>query len=311
VLEQTFQDWEHVIVNDGGEREVIDYIADFYKAQYAGRLSVIHNECSRGMEAASNIGIHASDSKYIVIHDDDDSWSPDFLQVMVSSLSHSILPSIKGAVSFTNQIAEQLTGLNTVTESIEPYFPIKSPLISFGDMLRANRFPPIAFMYERDHAAALGFYDETFPVLGDWDFNVRFMQQADIMVVPRYLAYYHVRKTGSQQNTLTAGRELHERYTVMLRNRWIRTGLTPLQTESDFPSIAAHIDTHVNVLNTALHNMSLTIGNIQKQEDIIYQRVENIERASCVNITGTKVGRKRWIHGLRSLIAGRIRHRNS
>jgi glycosyltransferase involved in cell wall biosynthesis len=38
------------------------------------------------MEAASNAGIAACDSDYIVIHDDDDSWCPDFLERTVAFL---------------------------------------------------------------------------------------------------------------------------------------------------------------------------------------------------------------------------------
>ena len=61
VLEQTETDWIHVIVNDGGDPGPVDAAAGQYADRYRGRLRVIHNETSAGMEAASNIGIRASE----------------------------------------------------------------------------------------------------------------------------------------------------------------------------------------------------------------------------------------------------------
>jgi len=291
VLDQTYSDWIHVIINDGGDREIVDYLVEFHNERYDGRSILIHNDVSRGMETASNIGIRACGSKYIVIHDDDDGWSPDYLRVMISNLEHCELPSVKGAVSLTNQITERIIGLSAIPESVEPYYPLKTRLVPLDSILRDNLFPPIAFIYEREYAESLNFYDESFPVLGDWDFNVRFLLNADITVVPRYLAYYHIRKSGNLQNTLTAQRDLHERYANLLRNRWIREGLTtPAGSvqSTDLSAVYKHIETlqhgiealnqGIELLQQAQHNTALTVGNIQKQEDIIFQRIENIER---------------------------------
>ena len=50
------------------------------------KLPVIHNVESVGMEAASNIGITASESEYLVINDNDDTWHLGFLEKTVSYL---------------------------------------------------------------------------------------------------------------------------------------------------------------------------------------------------------------------------------
>ena len=70
VLYQTFTNWTHVIVNGGGNRTVLNELLSKYEAHYAGRLQVISHEVPLGMEAASNVGIKKSDSKYLLIHDD-------------------------------------------------------------------------------------------------------------------------------------------------------------------------------------------------------------------------------------------------
>ena len=58
VLCQTFDNWQHVIVNDGGDANPVDELVDRYLDQYAGRLTVIHNTQSKGMEAASRSPFH-------------------------------------------------------------------------------------------------------------------------------------------------------------------------------------------------------------------------------------------------------------
>src|SRR5688572_27059131 len=76
VLAQTFADFVHVVVNDAGNVAKVEELTGQYQEKYAGRLQLIHRESSTGMEAASNAAIKASQSDYVVIHDDDDSWEP-------------------------------------------------------------------------------------------------------------------------------------------------------------------------------------------------------------------------------------------
>jgi glycosyltransferase involved in cell wall biosynthesis len=290
VLAQLYTEWIHVIVNDGGDREDVEALVSHYREQYIGRLLLVHNEASRGMEAASNIGIKASDSKYIVIHDDDDSWAPDYLRVMVDRLENCGDTWVKGAVSFVNEVLETLTGFTAHVTDVRPYLPDRSMLVRLGSMLLYNQFPPIAFIFERAYAERLGLYDESFPVLGDWDFNVRFLQGAEILVVPRYLAYYHRRETGMAQNTIFSARDDHIKYTVLLQNRWVREGLlqsAPAAMQHQQSEVGVtHVLEHVRQLQFAQHNTHLVIDNMQKQMDIIYSRTERaFERSSYERIS--------------------------
>ncbi len=81
VLFQTYPTWTMVIVNDGGDPAPIDALVDHYAARADGRIRVIHNPRSLGMEGASAVGLAALESELLTVHDDDDSWSPEFLTV--------------------------------------------------------------------------------------------------------------------------------------------------------------------------------------------------------------------------------------
>ena len=79
-VKQTYDNFELIIVNDGGASSPVDALLEEFSSKLAGRARVIHNQVSQGMERASNQGIEASSGKYICIHDDDDTWAPSFLQ---------------------------------------------------------------------------------------------------------------------------------------------------------------------------------------------------------------------------------------
>lgn len=77
VLNQTFQDFEIVVVNDGskdGSVEVIRAIKDI-------RVRLFEQE-NAGVSVARNKGIKESKSEYIVFLDADDLWLPEFLQTI-------------------------------------------------------------------------------------------------------------------------------------------------------------------------------------------------------------------------------------
>jgi hypothetical protein len=65
------------------------------------------------------------------------------------------------------------------------------------------------------------------PVLGDWDFHLRFAMRSDIGVIQRPLANYHHRidigeKDSAYGNTVIDGIDFHVEYDARLRNEWLR-----------------------------------------------------------------------------------------
>ena len=80
VQNQTFTDWELVVVNNGGDPAPVDSaVAVARQAQPSCSLRVIHLEDRFGMEEASNRALASCASEFFAIHDDDDSWREGFL----------------------------------------------------------------------------------------------------------------------------------------------------------------------------------------------------------------------------------------
>jgi glycosyltransferase involved in cell wall biosynthesis len=226
VLGQTFNDLVWVIVNDGGDPAPIEAEAEAARKKGV-RAIAIHRNASDGMEAASNIGVRAVETRYAVLHDDDDSWEPGFLAATVPVLEGD--QRFVGAVTHTATVTERIAGETIVSLRRRPQNRwLKA--VYLADLSVANLFPPISFLYRRDAYDAVGGYDESFPVLGDWEFNLKMAMRGEIAVVNTMLANYHVRESEPEDdaryaNSITAQHELHLRQDALFRNRLLRDDL--------------------------------------------------------------------------------------
>ena len=233
VVNQGYPHWLQVIVNDGGDPEPVDSLLEHYRERAAGRIRVIHNASSVGMEAASNIGIQAvlGSVDYLAIHDDDDAWSPDFLTVAVGELEHARTESgtIEGVITLANAVYERVEGNVVAIDHVEEFLPgVNRGLVAFDQMLDQSQFAPIQFLYRARALEKTGLYREDLPVLGDWEFNLRFLRHYDIKVIPQILAFYHHRLEdvgGGYSNSIYGAREKHDFYRQLLKNEWLREDL--------------------------------------------------------------------------------------
>ncbi len=240
VLSQTFPDWLHIIINDGGEPRTIDKLIDTFRSQYNGRVSVVHNPTSAGMENCSNIGLLRTSSEYVAFLDDDDSWSPTFLARTIARLAPNEMSRFAGVVTHAMVVREEIRDRNISTLETTLFSDIAT--ISLEALSRENLFPNNSFVYRRTVIDRIGYYDGALPVLGDWEFNLRVLKAFDLSVIREPLAYYHQRaslteETGASAyaNTVVSRRELHAEYRTMLLNRWARRVSNSIdRSRSDF-----------------------------------------------------------------------------
>lgn len=223
ILDQTFEDYVVVVVNDVGEAAPVDAVVDAVAHRAKGRIHVVHRTSSTGMESASNVGIAATSSTYLSIHDDDDTWHPTFLEAAVAYLDRGPEPAVGVR---TEVVFERLDEQLSVDRRL-PLAPNRHE-ITLYQTLQRNYAPPISLLYRRELHDELGPYDEDLPVLGDWDFNLRILQRHPMGFVDgEPLAFWHQREgvEGSQGNSVIAGRSQHEHYDLVVRDRYLRRSL--------------------------------------------------------------------------------------
>ena len=231
VLFQTYRNWEMVIVNDGGDPAPVENLLARYADDANGRIRIVHNPASLGMEGASKVGLAALDTELLVVHDDDDSWAPEFLVVTVTELRrmHAAYPTVHGVTTYAHRVLERIQGNLVEIESIAPFNDWVPPgFLSLDRMLMANFIPPVSFLFTRAAYEGVGGVYEAIPYLGDWDFLVRFLSKYEIVMVPQLLAFYHWRigaDTSAMGNSIIGELDRHRFYRQMLLNEWLRRDL--------------------------------------------------------------------------------------
>jgi len=276
VLGQTHADWVLVVVNDGGDPAPVDALAARHRDRFRGRLVVLHNPQSVGMEAASNRGLRAADSRLVVIHDDDDSWEPGFLETAVAVLD-AAPANIAGVVTHSVRVTERIVGERVVIDREEPYNDWVQGITLYR-MAGGNLFPPISFLYRRAVLDAIGCYREDLPVLGDWEFNLRFLARYDMAVVPRPLARYHQRPRGdaAYANSIYGAQDKHALYDSLLRNELLRRDLATGRVGVGTLVNLAH---HVILLELKLNALMEGARRVRHMLDLALRPVRWVQRA--------------------------------
>ena len=221
VLKQTYADWVLLIVNDGGSPRRVDDLVAKYSEEGRGRIHAVHNPSSLGMEAASNLGIRATDSTFVAIHDDDDEWRQDFLQSTVDYLDGS---KDQGVMVRTDIVYERIIGDRVEVVGREPFAADVGEITLF-DLLRHNRGVPISFLYRRTVHDHIGYYNESLPVVGDWEFHLRFASRFTVHFMEgEARAYWNQRReaTGDMGNSVISRGDDHRKYDLQVREQYLK-----------------------------------------------------------------------------------------
>ena len=220
VAHQTIGDYAHVIVSDGGSRESVDEALAGLDEAARSKVKVFHREASSGApDTIFNESIDRVDSTYVAIHDDDDTWHPEFLERTLAVLESGA----KGVVVRTDRVYEEVGETEIKHAKTKQYMPNLTE-VSLYQQCTENQLTPIAFIYRRDVYEEIGKYDESLPVAGDWEFGLRFLRRYDVEFLdPGFaLAGYHERKKVKDNSFATHD---HRKYLIQVANKYLREDL--------------------------------------------------------------------------------------
>jgi hypothetical protein len=220
VCAQTYQNWRLLVINDGGDP---DEVARLVAAEpsLGDRVTVVHNPAPVGRAAAWNQGVDATRSDYIAVHDDDDTWRPDFLELTARHLDTS---DDIGVAVRTELIWERVDGDGVVEDGREILCGDVRAMTLF-DLLRLNRYVPISILYRRSVHEAIGMVREDLPVVEDWEFNMRLAASGPMGFLDgEPLAFWHQRREaeGALANSMVALLEQHQDEDLRVREEALR-----------------------------------------------------------------------------------------
>ncbi len=159
-LDQTYTNFEIVVVNDASPDDIDEVINQFGDA----RLKYIVHESNKGLSAARNTGIRASLGEYIALLDGDDIFHPQKLELHVNLLEK--YPEI--GVTYNSRF-ELNHSSNTIRELWRP--PL---IVELTDLVKGFPFSPSDMVLRREWLLRVNLFDENHTYVGeDLDINCR------------------------------------------------------------------------------------------------------------------------------------------
>jgi GT2 family glycosyltransferase len=176
---QTYKDFEVVLVNDGGEdvSEFLKMFESHYATQY------VYHQTSKGRTAAINAGIKHSQGKWISYLDDDDIIYPWHLEALIQALKSS-------GKKFVYSNYNRSLFLNIKMHSPNVLAGTPPWEYSRKELLIQNHIPIHTWMHDRECVDKVGFWDEKFDRLEDYDFLLRISAEYDLFHLRKFTCEY-------------------------------------------------------------------------------------------------------------------------
>ncbi len=182
VLDQTFQDWELIVADDGSPDETPQVMAEWQKKDR--RIKYVRIEHAGRIAIVSNAGLRAAQGEYVAILDDDDAWSdPDKLQKQVEFLDgHPDYVACGGGMITVDEAGRELGRFlkPETDEAIKRMALSANPLVNSTTVFRriANGVPAL--------------YDESLPQFADWGFWLELGRKGKFYNFKEYFVRYRM-----------------------------------------------------------------------------------------------------------------------
>ncbi|MGZ0014900.1 glycosyltransferase family 2 protein [Yeosuana sp. AK3] len=196
VLNQTFTDFEVIIINDGSTDDSL-LIASSFKDE---RITIL-NQQNKGLCASRNLGIKTSKGTFMAFLDADDLWMEDFLETI-----YKLITTHKEHLVFATNVKllfpNKTPNLNSTTFSID-----KKTLMTNYFRQRKNILGPSSLVINKLVFEKVGYFDETINYGEEDDFYIRCFNIYNLIYYNDFKTYY---RTGLS-NQLTAPNKNFER----------------------------------------------------------------------------------------------------
>jgi teichuronic acid biosynthesis glycosyltransferase TuaG len=180
VHNQSYQNWEMILVDDASTDKTVKIINDFAKAD--NRIKLFQLPKNSGNGFARNAALEKATGKYIAYLDADDLWFPSKLEKQIQFLKDNKLPF---TFSFYDSIDEEGNSLNRRVEA-----PLN---LTYDQLFFCNYVGNLTAIYDADYFGKIVI--EATQKRQDWRLWLTILKQIQVTKpVPEPLAFYRIRK---------------------------------------------------------------------------------------------------------------------
>jgi len=194
VINQTFQDFEIIIVDDGSVDNTKELI-QAYIDRHPDKIRYIYQK-NQGPAAARNTGIKASESKFIALLDSDDKWLPERLEHCVRALESDE----RVGLVHTNIMKIREDGQSIGVLDRQKQF-LSGHIFNYLLNRKAHILSPTV-LFRRECCNKVGLFDEHKICIGleDREMWLRIAREYKILYIDKVLAYYRVSESSLSRN---------------------------------------------------------------------------------------------------------------
>ena len=189
VLNQTFSDWELILIDDKSIDSTLEIVAPMIEKH--SNIKLFKNQTNQGAAISRNIGITEANGKFIAFLDADDVWNPEKLERQIT-----FMKAKNCDVSFSSYqlINEQGKPLNKTVKAL--------PVLKYQKLLKSNYIGNLTGIY---HAETLGkIATPNLRKRQDWLLWLSAIKTSGkpALGIQEPLAYYRVRKQALSSNKI-------------------------------------------------------------------------------------------------------------
>lgn len=188
VLDQTYQDFEIIVVDDCSTDNSEEVIKSFKDP----RIKFFRNERNLGMVPNTNKALKLAKGEFIGILNSDDYYGQKMIETALKMFEN---PSV-GFTYSSYVVVNESGGIITKVESC-PCDKIFKSKEGFKRLAISNVAPPSGVIARKKCYEAVGSFDDEFPYCHDWNMWLRLSLKYDFACLSDYLLYYrmHSRNT--------------------------------------------------------------------------------------------------------------------
>lgn len=166
VFNQTFTNYEIIIVNDGSTDKSIAIVENFKNQN----IKIINHDNNKGLSATRNTGIANANSDYITFLDADDAWKPTFLEnvlELINTFAEARIFATNYEEKYRNKIVLPQNNANKLKKNSKQIIDFFS--INLGQGIYNHG----SVCFHKSVFKKAGLYNENIDFAEDLDFNIR------------------------------------------------------------------------------------------------------------------------------------------
>ena len=206
VLNQTYKNWELLIIDDCSKDKSVEIIREKYNDK---RIKLIELKENKGSSHARNIGLEISKGKYIAFLDSDDLWLDEFLEKQVRFLKENEVSLVYSSYYIIDENSEEI---------LNPY--VVKNKVGYKDILKFLPIGMLTSVYDTEKIGKYYFDESLGSIRDDYVYWLKILKKLDFayanseilakyrihaksvtgkkykMILPQFKVYYNIEKLG-------------------------------------------------------------------------------------------------------------------